>query len=69
LNVSDCMEPDYADRQRKLVEGMLRITKESGIIRRTCPFRNNDVPEFLKRLERFSEHSQGVKIVARYQFA
>ncbi|MEK6952646.1 MAG: hypothetical protein AABX29_06555 [Nanoarchaeota archaeon] len=46
--------------QERLLEAMTEATKKHGdtIIEKVIPFRNNDVPEFLEKLDNFERESR-----------
>ena len=53
------------DPRRKMLEAMTEITRKHGdtIIERVIPFTNDDVPEFLKRLDEFERLSRKTKSI------
>lgn len=52
-------------QQKRMASAMMRAAKKAGleVITKTIHFPNNDVPEFLKRLDRFERDSLNVRIM------
>jgi len=57
------MNREERKRFFKKLERISRARGEEPIIR-TCPFTNNDVPNYLKRLDEFEKRSREAKPIA-----